>query len=392
MSNKRYWIFAIPVIIALVTLNFWLKTKDNTGVPHPKTSFIYDVMAPIGMPLVSRFHHVRDNVFLNTASKQATGLEAIGNTFLAPTRFCFGGLDLDEDNQDLEQSFSYESNWGLKMFGSLVTMVPCQVIGTTLKALSFLSAETRERHNQIAEKLYSTDIISNQDAYTAYNLPSIYSSAFAPCQNHARSSRISNKLQTELKALKEICKTLDKHGIPYWADAGTLLGAYRYGGVIPWDCDIDLAVLNVDHDNVKNAMRTLDPEKYEIQDWSSYGNPKSFLKLFVKETGSHIDLYHYVADPEKKTLTFNYTWERTPFPESWKECDAVMVRPHAYTDIFPLKNTHFDGMIIRVPNNIVSFLHTLFGKNLDPTMTWNETLQEYEKVEDHPYWRHDNSQ
>lgn len=392
MTNKKTWIFVVPVLIALITLNFWIKNKDDKTIPHPKTSFIYDVLAPMGMPIVTKFHHVRDNVFLNTASEQASGLETAGNFFLSPSRFLFGGVNVDENSYDTTPSFSYHENLGLKTFVSFVSVIPGQVIGSTLKGLSMFSKETKKRHKTIIKNLFSTEVVSNASIYEEHNLPRIYSTSFAPCQRHARNSVLSTKLQTELNALKDIIRVLDQKAIPYWADAGTLLGAYRYGGAIPWDCDVDLAILELDHDNVKNALRLLDPNKYEVQDWSSYGKPKSFIKLFVKESGSHIDFYHYKMDPENKTLTFDYTFVDTPLPESWKECDTVMIRPHDYSTIFPLKNAHFDGMVLRVPNDTVRFLHTLFGKNLDPTMVWNESTSVYEKVDDHPYWRHDNTQ
>lgn len=47
-----------------------------------------------------------------------------------------------------------------------------------------------------------------------------------------------------LHVLDAICK---KHGIPYVLDGGTLIGAMRHGGFIPWDDDLDVAMMKKDY-------------------------------------------------------------------------------------------------------------------------------------------------
>ncbi|UAA39505.1 LicD family protein [Paraneptunicella aestuarii] len=49
-------------------------------------------------------------------------------------------------------------------------------------------------------------------------------------------------LKTAEQILFTVCDSLEKNQVPYHVDAGTLLGVYRDGGLIPWDDDLDIAV------------------------------------------------------------------------------------------------------------------------------------------------------
>ena len=60
----------------------------------------------------------------------------------------------------------------------------------------------------------------------------------------------------ELETLKETIKYFDENGIVYYAIGGTLLGAVRHSGFIPWDDDIDLGVPRESYDRLIELERS----------------------------------------------------------------------------------------------------------------------------------------
>lgn len=64
-----------------------------------------------------------------------------------------------------------------------------------------------------------------------------------------------------LKGIEAICK---RHNLRYFAQWGTLLGAVRHGGFIPWDDDMDIAMLREDYEQFKVYARTELPEGWRL--------------------------------------------------------------------------------------------------------------------------------
>lgn len=76
----------------------------------------------------------------------------------------------------------------------------------------------------------------------------------------------------KLNGLKLILKIFEKHDIKYWLEAGTLIGAYRHKGFIPWDDDIDIGMLREDY---LKAYKVLQDELKDTKLSVLIGNAKN---------------------------------------------------------------------------------------------------------------------
>ncbi len=70
----------------------------------------------------------------------------------------------------------------------------------------------------------------------------------------------------QLKVLAEIDKICRKYSIRWFAIYGTLIGAVRHGGYIPWDDDLDICMLRSDYERFFEIAREELPDKYTVLD------------------------------------------------------------------------------------------------------------------------------
>jgi lipopolysaccharide cholinephosphotransferase len=95
--------------------------------------------------------------------------------------------------------------------------------------------------------------------------------------------------QTEaLSILLEFQRVCEELGLRYYLTAGTLLGAVRHGGFIPWDDDVDVAMPRRDYDR----LAALGPQHfragYIYQEYRTEGNfPYFFAKL--RKQGTRVE-------------------------------------------------------------------------------------------------------
>lgn len=117
-----------------------------------------------------------------------------------------------------------------------------------------------------------------------------------------------NKLHRELVGiLRDIDAVCREHGITYWLDGGSALGARRHSGFIPWDDDVDLGMMREDHER--------------------------FLQIAPKALGDGYVISNPRSNPSQASL-FTKVWKKgTVF--ATEETDESGFEQGIFVDIFP---------------------------------------------------------
>ena len=85
--------------------------------------------------------------------------------------------------------------------------------------------------------------------------------------------------QYGIGALEFLCDICDKYNLTYFLTYGTLIGAVRHKGFIPWDDDIDVLMPRRDYEKLIKLSSEVNNEKYEIM---SYKTNKQYFFPWIK--------------------------------------------------------------------------------------------------------------
>ena len=152
-------------------------------------------------------------------------------------------------------------------------------------------------------------------------------------------------------------KVLSDNNIDYWCEGGTLLGAIRHRGIIPWDDDGDFHVWDSDRSNLE-ALRNVFA-KYDIILMDTWFGYKMFFSNAEPIKGFQwlypsIDIFPVKLDENKKMM-FSY-------PETQRIFAKYL---YDYETLYPLKRYKFGSFHIWGPgiNAVKPYLDRCYGND-----------------------------
>lgn len=159
-------------------------------------------------------------------------------------------------------------------------------------------------------------------------------------------------LQT-FKAFDCFCR---KHGITYYAGGGTLIGAVRHKGIIPWDDDIDVLMLKEDYDKFIALKQECSNSDYRILDYHDRGYYLPYAKYVDANTS---------------------IWELKEFPYVIGTFIDVFPLYHSYGNVkevqlqvYQYKKAFFNYLLGIKAYSIKELLYNIKGKHLHGVFDW----------------------
>lgn len=186
--------------------------------------------------------------------------------------------------------------------------------------------------------------------------------------------------EIELKNLKELQRVCDIIGVEFFLYGGSLIGAVRHKGFVPWDDDLDIAMSRADYIKfIQQAPKYLSDEYYLQTPYTDKKSPYFYSKLRLKgtkyieychhrlgiEQGIYVDIYPIdnMPDDEQEFLRLYNEFQKNVRLFTLRQCPFPEIPPETLKRKFRSFLKFGVAMCLRI------IPHKYFIKKLDNIMT-----------------------
>jgi lipopolysaccharide cholinephosphotransferase len=195
-----------------------------------------------------------------------------------------------------------------------------------------------------------------------------------------------------LKIFDYLCR---KNNIDYWVNFGTLLGAVRHKGFIPWDADLDVGMTRKSYNKfVETGVPQLPNDVFfQNSKTDPYYPGKNIIEAKLRDkysnyiewqeqnpnskwhNGIQLDIFVYDKWLSKNESIFKIQRKLIIYSLLFNKLlkffyKLIKVKHYAVPervvffnedDLFPLKTLEFEGVLVMAPKNYEKYLQKLFG-------------------------------
>jgi hypothetical protein len=165
---------------------------------------------------------------------------------------------------------------------------------------------------------------------------------------------MDNQLGFEI--LTKVHRLLNSQGVKFFIHAGTLLGLWRDKKFIGHDHDLDFGVMDWNEDTVKKIKEILTQNGFYLK-WEYYYDGKLTEQTFIYNGVPVIPIdFFYFYEDEKSHYHY------THYCKEYRSDNKMNTIKNVYDKINHTNIHTIEGNIVRLPDNPVSVLKSIYGE------------------------------
>ncbi len=183
--------------------------------------------------------------------------------------------------------------------------------------------------------------------------------------------------QIALELLHDVTTVMEKHGVRYWLDFGTLLGIVRENRILPWDDDMDISIFE---DDIELMQTKVMPEIKKLH-----------YRCYTRKFPEHINFFKQDAIRSFKVRNNRlfflrgyvkldiFAMHKKNEKLYWLELGELHSLPEKLLQEFD--TIEFNGKDYRIPKNYDEYLSYHYGDWRTPNENYNSSVDNFRTLD-----------